>query len=674
MTYSRIRKSQVAIEYCYRFRDSHPDWKIFWVHAGTKERFEQAFKAIARNRNLSGWDDPAKNPLDLVYDWLSTDTTWLMIIDNADDKDVFFDQRPTIVSQSPESQRTTLPLVSYLPQRLSGALMLITSRNRDAAFRLTNSVERLIDVPYMGKEDAVALLCKKLPDDQSSDTEKFELVDLLERLPLAITQAASYISVKRTRMSIARYSTLLRKNGDILLGDMGDLRRDSTIPSSVLLTWHISFDQINGENHPAAELLSLMSVFDRQGIPQNLLQSEDEDDLDFENRLAPLQEFSLIIAEDSGQSFQMHRLVQMAIRSWLERHGGIDRWQRDGIKLIADSLPTVEYRFWKTWEILLPHSEVALNYVLPSQDGQLLHAEILATTAQYFMVRGKYDAAKERCQRALDIQLNLLGEDNVEVAFSLVFLAALKRLTEFDRPLEIEESEAMVRRALDIFEYVQGKDSNESMYARNELALILLASCHDQRIEEATEILQSILACREQSLGPERSDTLATMDNIALAFERQHEHDDAEKLHRKTLEAKLRVRGEMDPWTLASMHNLSRILARLERYEEAQKLAQRALDSRMEVLGDEHPSTFESMAILAQVLHCQGQNQKAEGLFHKIYKRRPGWWDDGNWDMFLVAFAETLARLGKHDEAAEISRQRVPPRGAGPNTPEKSAT
>lgn len=662
MTYSRIRKSQVAIEYCYRFRDSHPDWNIFWVHAGTKERFEQAFKAIARNRNLSGWDDPAKNPLDLVYDWLSTDTTWLMIIDNADDKDVFFDQRPTIVSQSPESQRTTLPLVSYLPQRSSGALMLITSRNRDAAFRLTNSVERLIDVPYMGKEDAVALLCKKLPDDQSSDTEKFELVDLLERLPLAITQAASYISVKRTRMSIARYSTLLRKNGDILLGDMGDLRRDSNIPSSVLLTWHISFDQINGENHPAAELLSLMSVFDRQGIPQNLLQSEDEDDLDFENRLAPLQEFSLIIAEDSGQSFQMHRLVQMAIRSWLERHGGIDRWKRDGIKLIADSLPTVEYRFWKTWEILLPHSEVALNYVLPSQDSQLLHAKILATTAQYFMVRGKYDAAKERGQRALDIELNLLGEDNVEVAFSLVFLARLKRLTEFDRPLEIEESEAMVRRALDIFEYVQEKDSNDSMYARNELALILSDSGHEQKIEEATEILQSVLACREQRLGLEHSDTLTTMNNLAVDFKNQHEYDEAEKLHRETLEVLLRVHGEKDLLTLGSMQNLSHSLIRLERYEEAQKLAQRALDSRMEVLGDEHPSTFESMTILAYVLHRQGQNQKAEGLFHKVYKRRPGWWGDRYWDIFLADFAETLARVGKHDEAAEISRQRVPSR------------
>ena len=235
---------------------------MFWIHASTKERFEQAFKAIARQCKLPGWNDPATNPLDLVYDWLSGDCTWLMILDNADDKDVFFDQRPTSTSQDPEPQRSTLPFATYLPQTLRGGSILITSRNRDAAYRLTGDFGNLIDVPNMGQEDAAALLCKKLPDDHSSDDERSELVELLEYLPLAITQAASYISVNRSRMTIAQYSTYLRKNGRILLDDMGDLRRDPTIPSSVLLTWHISFDQINEKSRPAAELLSLMSVFD----------------------------------------------------------------------------------------------------------------------------------------------------------------------------------------------------------------------------------------------------------------------------------------------------------------------------------------------------------------------------------------------------------------------------
>lgn len=136
-----------------------------------------------------------------------------MILDNADDKEVFFDQERASISQTSETQRPTVQLIKYLPQTSQGCYILITSRNRDTAFRLTNNIQNLVDMRYMGKEDAVALLCKKLSHDHSSDAEKLELVELLEYLPLAITQAASYISVKRTRMTITRYSKLLRRMG-----------------------------------------------------------------------------------------------------------------------------------------------------------------------------------------------------------------------------------------------------------------------------------------------------------------------------------------------------------------------------------------------------------------------------------------------------------------------------
>lgn len=667
-----VGKSQIAIEYCYRFRDRHANSNILWVHASTKERFEQAFKSIARRCKLHGWDDPAINALDLVYDWLTGNETWLMVLDNADDKDVFFDQRQTIEFQGSDSQRA--PLVMYLPQTSRAGSILITSRNRDTAFRLTNSVESLADVPYMGKEDAIALLCKRLPEDHSSDDDRLELVELLDYLPLAITQAASYIAVKRTRMTISRYSDFLRKNENILLDDMGDLRRDPTIRNSVLLTWHISFEQISKENRAAAKLLSLMSVFDRQGIPQYLLQGEDEDGLDFERRLAPLVEFSLITLEDSGESFQMHRLVQMAIRSWLERQGEIDIWKQDAAELILGSLPSSEYQFWKTWETLLPHSEGALEYVLPNRDSQLLHARILHRTALYFEERGRYDAARERCQRALDIRLDVLGEDDPETAYSLVLLANSKRLNGYNGGHEIDEVEAMVRKALGIFERVQGKNSSDSLSARNDLASILLDTYHDRKKEEATEIFQEVLASSEQSLGLAHTDTLTFMNNLAFAFEKQHKYEESEKLHRRTLETKLRQLGEDDPRTITSMQNLSIVLFGQKRYEEVQVLSQRALDLTVRVLGEEHPNTVVSMARLARVLHVEGNYEQAERHYRKVYNNRPKQWDDASWDGFLADFAHTLAEQGKHDEAAEISRQRVYSKDPNSDHSEMSAT
>lgn len=716
MTYSRIRKSQIAIEYCYQFRDRQADSDVFWIHASTKERFEQAFKTIARKRQLPGWDDPAAKPLDLVSEWLSGDSTWLMILDNADDKEVFFDQRRTTTSQNPEPQRPTVPLVTYLPQTSRGGSILITSRNKDAAFRLTNSVENLIDVPYMGKEDAVALLCKKLPHDHSSDDERSELLELLEYLPLAITQAASYISVKKQRMTIAKYCEILRRNAEILLDDRGDLRRDPSIPSSVLLTWYISFEQISQENRLAAELLSLMSVLDRQGIPQYLLRDEHANDLDFENFLAPLEEFSLITLEKTGQSFQMHRLVQMAINSWLERHGKLDLWKQNAVKLIAKSLPSWKYQFWKTWEILLPHSEVVLCYVSPGTEIQLLHAEILNRTARYFEERGRYDEAKERCQSALEIRQLLLSEDDLEIVGSLVLLARLERVNGNNGVPDIDKAEAISRRVLDISERVHGQNNKVLTSVQSELALALLETCDDRKIEEAIEILRSVLASREQSLGLEDPFTLEGMNNLALAFRQQHKYDKAEKLYRKTLETRLRIHGENVPGTITTMHNLSWSLVVQKRYKEAQEFAQRALDLRTTVLGKEHPDTLNVMQLLKEVLtrqhlfdeadelcrdllyrttttlgadhsetfvtivqlkrvlHYRGKHKQAEELFRKAYKTPPERWNVEYWDDFLGVFSNTLAKLGKHDEAAEIRRQRVRSEDAGPSLPEISAT
>ena len=681
------------------------------------------------------------NALDIVCDWLSSDNTWLMVLDNADSKDVFFNQKPTAASQTPDSQPTTVPLVEYLPQTSHRGSILITSRNRDAAVRLTGSAANLIHVPHMSKEDAVALLCKKLPDDCSSDDEKIELTELLDSLPLAITQAASYISVKRTRMTIARYSHFLKDRGDILLDDMGDLRRDSTIPSSVLLTWQISFDPINGENRPAADLLSLMSVFDRQGIPRYLLQDKDEHELEFERRLGPLEEFSLIGFEDGGESFQMHRLVQMAIRAWLERHAEIDSWKQNAAKLILEKLPNEDYHFWKTWESLLPHAEVVLSYLSPNPEAQILHADILNYTAWYLKERGKYHTAEERCQRALKIQTDLLGADDVKTAYSLRLLALLKKRSAYDLMLEIDEIEAMNRRATDIFERVGGNENIASMNARNDLALTLLETSQDKKIKEAAEIFQSLFASQEESIGLEDPRTLLTMHNLAIALYRQQKYNKAETLYRKTLAIRLRVLGEENPNTLLSMHNLAVCLTNQDRYEEAEEPAQRAMDLRVSVLGEEHPDTLDSMcelslifyhrgktreaeelcrhalamlkstlggdsertigctavlkvilekqdryseaeelcrylvdirttrfgldhlktrletAYLAYLLYCQAKYEQAEELYREVYSRRPEAWSDRDWDKFLADFADTLAQLGKHEEAEGLLRQ-----------------
>ena len=180
-------KSQIAIEFCYRYRSKHPNRSIFWVHASTFERFDQAYRDIARRLDLPGWDDPKTNTLQVVSDWLTNDDHpyWLIVLDNADDADIFFNPRKE-TSEGTAIKQSILPLCMYLPQTSKGSI-LVTSRNRQAAFRLTNRSKHVIDILSMKEEDTKILLRKRLPDDKLSEDDTIVFIKTLERLPFTIT-------------------------------------------------------------------------------------------------------------------------------------------------------------------------------------------------------------------------------------------------------------------------------------------------------------------------------------------------------------------------------------------------------------------------------------------------------------------------------------------------------
>ena len=58
------RKSQLAVEYAYRFREAHFRSHIFWAYAANSALFEQAYQNMARRLKLpesgSGDVDPCQ--------------------------------------------------------------------------------------------------------------------------------------------------------------------------------------------------------------------------------------------------------------------------------------------------------------------------------------------------------------------------------------------------------------------------------------------------------------------------------------------------------------------------------------------------------------------------------------------------------------------------------------
>lgn len=144
-----VGKSQLAIEYSYQVRERSPETWVFWVHASSAARFEEGYGKVAERVKIPGWDKPEADILRLVSNWLCDEANghWVMIVDNADDPSVFSHQGDGCASKdgSSSSAPQANSLSDFLPQSPSGSI-LITSRNRELAYKLTESTSDIIKV------------------------------------------------------------------------------------------------------------------------------------------------------------------------------------------------------------------------------------------------------------------------------------------------------------------------------------------------------------------------------------------------------------------------------------------------------------------------------------------------------------------------------------------------
>lgn len=112
------RKSQIAIEYAYRFQDQHPQGHVLWVYAANETRFVQAYRDAAHKLRLPGRDGPQVDICRLVCEWFNDteDEPWLIILDNADSAANFLpkeDDRIEVTSAA------STYMASYLPTKFN---------------------------------------------------------------------------------------------------------------------------------------------------------------------------------------------------------------------------------------------------------------------------------------------------------------------------------------------------------------------------------------------------------------------------------------------------------------------------------------------------------------------------------------------------------------------------
>ncbi|KAH6656094.1 hypothetical protein BKA67DRAFT_622504 [Truncatella angustata] len=628
-----VGKSQIAIEYAYRTQDRSPDTWVFWVHASNAARYEQSFRDIANCVEISGRKDKNADIFQLVHDWLhARKRKWILILDNVDDASFLLDTPSTGQNRQANAinDRASRPLKSYLPHCTNG-FVLITSRSSDVARKLVEG-SAIIAVGPMAKEDAVALIRKKL-SPQEDDGSFDELATALEFMPLAIVQATSYISHRASRCSVRQYLKLFqtndRKKESLLNREGGELQRDPEAKNSIIDTWQISFNHIRQTRPSAADLLSLMSFFDRQGIHESLLrtipecreQSDDgsdgksnnqnesnDDDITsrsslaevFEDDIVTLRDYSFIYLGEDPTSFTMHNLVQLATRKWLRENGHHERFQQQFLRNLNKELPNGEYENWLTCQLLFPHVKMAASHK-PERDLDDW-ASVLYKAAWYSWRIGNGIEAEEMAFQAMKERKRLWGighEDTLD-AMALVGLVLKFR----GRWNAAEKLEVQV---MEMSKTKLGADHPVTLRSMANLA----STYQDQgRWDAAEELGVQVMETRKTKLGADHPDTLSSMANLASTYRDQGRWDAAEELGVQVMEThKTKVRAD-HPDTLRSMTNLASTYWNQGRWGAAEELEVQVMEMSKMKLGADHPDTLRSMNNLASTWKDLGKGNK----------------------------------------------------------------
>ncbi|KAH7124721.1 TPR domain protein [Dactylonectria macrodidyma] len=642
-----IGKSQLAIQYAHQVRQRVPNTWVFWVHASTRGRFEEAYRSIADRLELPRRNDPDVNICRLVSEWLRVEENgpWKMILDNADDVGVFF-------------LNAQKRLASFLPQSCNGSIV-VTSRSMDVAERLVGSWSNILTIPAMKTEEACQLLREKLGVSYD-DGAAADLVRDLNHMPLAITQAAAFINRRAPRMSIPAYLNEFRrsdkKKASLLNKDVGDLRRDESASNSIVTTWQITFEQIRHERPSAANMLSFMSFFNPQGIPESVLQAyaceygeygEDGFDQDVET----LRGYSLVAVTADKEILKMHALVQFCTQIWLSSSSNMQQWEREFLKVMSDQYPSGEYKNWTECQRLDPHIDIIVKEEPSNNEDVLRWARLLTNAGWYRWMKGTYEEAEQMNRRALDAKEKVLSREHPDTLMSVHFLALVLQYQG-----KYEEAEQMNRRALDACEKVLGGEHPNTLTSVSNLASVLQSQ---GKYEEAEQMNRRALDAQEKVLGREHPDTLTSVSNLALVLRYQGKYEEAEQMNRRALDACEKVLGGEHPNTLMSVSNLASVLQSQGKYEEAEQMNRGALDAREKVLGGEHPNTLTSVSNLASVLQSQGKYEEAEQMNRRALDACEKVLGREHPDTLTSVsnLALVLRYQGKYEEAEQMNRR-----------------
>lgn len=569
-----IGKTQLAIEYAYRHRDTYQ--AVFWVRAETGLDVRLGFIGIARLLNLPQQNAPDPNDtIQAVKRWLEMHSDWLLIFDNAD--------RPELLK----------PFYSDLGQ----GHILLTSRAQ--TFDILD-IAQPVSLAQMSEEEAAAFLFKRTgrnadyPDKTADETATVTaLTAKLRYLPLALEQAGAYLSAQE--LSFAEYLKRYREWQISVTQRAGSV--PGHYPSPIATTWALSFQAVQNTSKAAANLLRASAFLSPHEIPYevfeqgiselgqvlaNALAKRADKSAALADVLTPLTRYSLIYNHPGSRTYSLSKMVQTLMKEQMSKEN-CRCWVENVLGALTQTFSQVEYGRRSQRDRILPHvqtiTELTHNYHIKSETTALLAMR----TSCHWDKHADYDATKHLYLEAHSLYKQRLESNHLEVATGLNNLATL-----YKNQGLYEAAESLYIEAFDLRKQHLGKDHPDVAASLNNLAALY---SEQGQYKAAESLYLEAQALYKQHFGNSHPDVAANLNHLAALYKAQGRSESAESLFLEALVLYKQLFGRHHHQVADSLDQLATFYYEQGRNEAAKPLWLDALRQYQQLFGDDHPAT-----------------------------------------------------------------------------------
>jgi transcriptional regulator with XRE-family HTH domain len=560
-----LGKTQVAIEYAYRFTSEYQ--AVFWVQADAPGLLLESFLALASVFDLpiQGAADQA-SMLAAIKEWLRTHINWLLIFDNVEE---------------PES------IHNFLPTFFTGHVLLTTRT------QFMGTLAHCINIKILSPEEGALFLLRRTkllhprePLELAPEADSLHaraLVRLMEGLPLALDQAATYID--ETSCTISEYLQRYLTQSSHLLNIRGTFNEYH--PMSVSASFALAIEKLTQMHPIAVSILQFCAFLFPTTIPEeflaahillikqeaqgelyqtlwensssmhvqaygkNLLETN-ADNLTISSVMRELRRFSFIFRNAETKTVSMHRLVQEVVKERMDdtlQHF----WAGQLVKVVNKVFPEVLFSTWQLCQRYLPHALTCATLIEHWNIVNLDAARLLERTGSYLLEQAHYQLLRA---------LPMYKQESPEATATKLRRRHLLALYSYAYP----------DRQLNVANIV------------NDLSLL----SHQQNNYILTEpILLLALSTYEQVVGPMHIELAGCLSTLASLYESQGKLEQAESLYTQALQ--IFETSHRENCICNILRSLAWLALAQGKYEQAENLYLRAFSVYEKIVGPDHP-------------------------------------------------------------------------------------